>query len=361
MRLQAPTLRKLVESKATSDWAWRRTSRWQRTALLRLIAVAVEQRLPLAPLLAAWADDERGIQRTRVRRVASLIDGGASLPDALEAVPGVLRDDDVLAVRFGAQSGTLAASIRAALADINSQAEETSGVRGGFALYGLITLLLLGIVIWLQIEIFPALRMISEDYDLQMPAPFEWASWLTSLAMKFWWVAALAALALAWSAFSLRPERFVRHRLLGRRLRPLREWRSAEVLEKLGVAAAAGRPIPGAISTLARYHFDPVTRYKLLEVRNDMEQGAGPWQSLGDVGLISAAEAHAIEASDRAGNRAWTLQQLAEAKKRIAGKFAVRSRDLLLPFMVLALGGLVLLQALAVFSPLVNFTWGLSQ
>jgi MSHA biogenesis protein MshG len=360
MDLKAPTLRKLVDSDAASDWAWRRTTKWQRMALLRLIAAAVEERLPLAPLLAAWADDERGIQRQRVRRVANLIDGGASLADALEAVPGVLRDEDVLAIRFGSQSGTLAASIRAAVADIDeSPVEKASGVRGMAALYALIAVIMVLIIAFLQIKIFPVFQAIFDDFDLSPPAPLGWATWLASRAVEFWWLAALAALALAWSAFSLRPKRFVRNRLLGRRLRPLRELRSAEVLEKLGVAAAAGRPIPGALSTLARYHFDPVTRYKLLEVRNDVEQGADAWLSLSEAALITPADAAAIDAAGYAGNRAWTLRQLAEAKKRSAAKYVRRSRDLLLPVVVLSLGAVVLLQALAVFTPLVELIWGL--
>lgn len=361
MRLEAPTLRKIAESKATTDWAWRRTSRWQRTALLRLIAVGVEERLPLDQLLAAWADDERGIQRSRVRRVAGLIEGGASLPDALEATPGALRDEDVLAIRFGAQSGTLAASIRSALADIDDPvAARTAGTRGAFVLYAFITAVLIAITVFLQIKIFPVVELIGDDYDIQTPAPFYWAEGLSSIVVKFWWVALPVVLALAWSAFSLRPERFVRHRLLGRRLRPLRDLRSAELLEKLGVAAAAGRPIPGALSTLARYHFDPVTRYKLLEVRNDVEQGADAWQSLNDAGLISRADARAIEASDRGGRRAWTLQQLADAKRRDAAKYVRRLREALLPAIVLSLGALVLLQALAIFTPLMNFVWALT-
>jgi type II secretory pathway component PulF len=321
----------------------------------------VEERLPLGPLLAAWSDDERGIQRVRVRRVASLIDAGASLPDALEATPGALRDEDVLAIRFGAQSGTLAASIRAALDDIDDPiAERTAGTPGAFALYAFITVLLVVITAWLQIKIFPVMEMIGDDFDIQTPAPFYWATWLSSIVEKFWWVALPVVLALAWSAFSLRPERFVRHRLLGRRVRPLRDWRSAELLEKLGVAASAGRPVPGALSTLARYHFDPVTRYKLLEVRNDVEQGADAWQSLGDAGLISQVEAQAIEASAPGGRRGWTLQQLADVKRRSAAKYVRRWRELLLPAAVIALGLLVLLQALAIFTPLLNFVWALT-
>ena len=45
---------------------------------------------------------------------------------------------------------------------------------------------------------------------------------------------------------------------------------------------------------------------------------------------------------------------------RDAAKFVRRSREVLLPVVVLSLGALVLLQALAVFTPLMNFVWALT-
>src|SRR5690349_14602085 len=97
-------------------WPWRTTPTQQLT-LLKMIALSAEQQLPLAPLLDVWSQDERGAQRHRVRRMSQLLATGAPLPVAAEEVAGALRDADVLAIRFGAQSGTLQASLDEAVND----------------------------------------------------------------------------------------------------------------------------------------------------------------------------------------------------------------------------------------------------
>src|SRR3954463_13896808 len=86
-----------------------RTSWGQRQSLLRLILVSIEEQLPLAPLIKTWAADESGLQKGRLYRLAELLDRGVPLADAVEEVQGVLGDEEILAVRFGAQSGTIAA------------------------------------------------------------------------------------------------------------------------------------------------------------------------------------------------------------------------------------------------------------
>lgn len=357
-----PTFRKIAEADAPVSFLWRRTSRWQRASLLRLIAVAAEEHLPLDPLLEAWASDERGIQRYRVRRVAQLLREGAPLPDALELTPGALRDEDVLAIRFGVQSGTLAASIRESLASLNAPpASRTRSLRGTVVYGAIVALALAVIVTFLQVKIVPSMQMIFDDFNLETPDPLKWSITLASAIAEFWWIGALALLALASSVFSEWPGRVIRHQVFGRHLRALRELRSAEVLDKLSVAAYAGRPVSGALSTLARYHFDPVTRHKLLFVRNEAEQGADVWQSLGTAGLLTPAEIDVINASEHVGNRPWALKQLAGGKKRRTAQFLQRTSDLLLPVMVAALGVFVLFEALSILAPLEALILNLSS
>jgi type II secretory pathway component PulF len=74
------------------------TTRTQSQTLLRIIALAIEQRLPLAPLLQAFAEDESGVQRWRIQRLAGLLERGTSLPAALEQVAHVLPEENVLAI-----------------------------------------------------------------------------------------------------------------------------------------------------------------------------------------------------------------------------------------------------------------------
>ena len=75
----------------------------------------------------------------------------------------------------------------------------------------------------------------------------------------------------------------------------------ADLLAKLGIAAMRVAHCWRASSTLARYHFDPAIRNKLLFVRNEVEQGADTWQSMATVGLLSTSEV--LIASDQLGNR----------------------------------------------------------
>src|SRR5437762_12544622 len=95
-----PTFRRLARTRISLPFAWPwYTTSAQRRGLLRLIAVGLEQNLPLVPLLKAWTEDERGTQYFRVRWLVHLLNRGTPLADAVEQIPGILRDEDVLAIR----------------------------------------------------------------------------------------------------------------------------------------------------------------------------------------------------------------------------------------------------------------------
>jgi general secretion pathway protein F len=356
MKSWFPTFRKL-SSVQTPFHAWwpSYTTLTQRRSLLRLIAVATEEHLPLGPLIEAWAADERGVQVSRLRRLARLLAEGTPLASAIEQAPGGLGDEDVLAIRFGAQSGTLAAAVRGALDD--SQARPTSRAslfRRTIIYFCAVSLIGLLIVAFVQVKIVPVINKILADFSVQPPEMFQRSQQLASIVTGFWWLGVLMVLGLLWSAFSARPGRFIRHVIFGRLFRSLQELRSAEVLQKLSVATHAGRPIPGALSTLARYHFDPLVRHKLLFVRNEVEQGAELWQSMTATGLLTPPEAELMKSADRVGNRSWALRQLAAGKRRRTLRRLDRLSELFLPAVVLAMGTFVLFHALMIFLPLMK-------
>lgn len=360
MNLPFPTFRDFTSGPSTLRrwWPWR-TSLSQNRSLLRLIAVAIEHHLPLAPLLEAWAEDERGGQRRRVQRLAALLRQGTPLPDAVEEVTGALRDADVLAIRFGVQSGTLVASLREAQDD-DSASQTTPVLRWTFGYFVLVSTLFFAITTYIYVKIIPSMLAIMEDFSMESPRALKWSLEFASFVENYWWAFVLITLLLAWSSVSSRPGRFLRNTLLSRFFVPLRKLRSAEVLEKMSVAASAGRPMAGAISTLARYHFDPSMRRKLLFVRNEMEQGADVWESMANVGLLTIPEENLLLTADRVGNRPWTLKQLASAKKRRIWRNLERLSELLLPLVVIILGAFVLCQALSILMPLVNIITALS-
>ena len=92
--------------------------RWTRSnkeAVLHLMAVAADQRIPLAPLLDAYALDAPHRDRQRIRRLAERVREGTPLAESLEQNPRLATESTILAVRAGTQSGALGPALRAAM------------------------------------------------------------------------------------------------------------------------------------------------------------------------------------------------------------------------------------------------------
>jgi len=351
-----PTFRSFAISSGSfqSWWPWRTTA-GQRQSLLRLIAVATEENLPLAPLIEKWMEDERGLQRRRLGRLAKLLQLGRPLADAVEEVLGVLGDEDLLAIRFDAQSGTRTTAIREMVAD--GPAMSTSSVpqlRGSIIYFCVLVLISLFVIFFTQLRIVPVLARIFSEFGVEMPPALAWSASSWGTFSGTWWLGTLAVIAVLWWLLATRSGRPVRQALFGRLFRPWHELRSADVLQKVGIAVGAGRPISGALSTLARYHFDSTIRQELLFVRNEVEQGADVWQSLAGVGMLTGPEVQLLGSAERIGNRAWVLKQLVAAKKLRTTRRIQRATEFVLPVLVLVVAVLVVFQALTVFEPLTH-------
>lgn len=357
-----PTFRRFLRIQVPfpSLWPWY-TTHGQRQSLLRLIAVATEENLPLALLLESWADDERGVQQRRLYRLVKLLKTGTPLADAVEQIPGVLSDEEILAIRFGSQSGTLAASVRQLLDTPKSvTANRPSRLRKPAAYILVVSSFTVLMITFFQTKIVPEFEKIMQEFNMEEPAVTRWSNWLANAFAVYWWLFALLLFLVLLLASSARPGRWLRNTILGRYFHSVRELRTADVLQKLSLATEAGRPIQGALSTLARYHFDTTMRHQLLYIRNEIEHGADPWQCMASVGLLTQPEAHALDTSVRVGNRPWVLNQLALSKRRRTTRRLERMSELALPAIVLLLGAIVLFQALAIFLPLFQMISGLA-
>ena len=127
------------------------------------------------------------------------------------------------------------------------------------------------------------------------------------------------------------------------------------MLQLFASAVEAGRPLPGALSTLARYHFDKHVRQKLLYARNEVEQGVEVWKSLADADVVSPEEGEALARAATASVQSWTLRRLVGWKlATLDGRNAIMLA-FLHPILVLVFGAIVLLVCYALFGFLTNF------
>lgn len=330
-------------------------------ALLRILRVAATERLEAAPLVASLAAEHRSRFRRRLRLLAKRLDAGTPLADALEQTPGVVSDEQQLAIRFGEQSGTLPAILTNLLERDDTTSKQVDMRLRQIGFYVTIWLILFFLIVtFILIKIIPSYQAIFDDFDLDLSEPTIWLIRVSNFASQFWVLFAVVIAVGVWLVRSERSRRFFRRKLWSRILPPVAQLRSADLLNLLSVSVRAGRPLAGALSTLARYHYDTLVRHKLLFVRNEIEQGADVWESMAMARLLTPAESRALDHSTSSESRGWAMRQLANLRRgRVGGRIEIVVM-LFQTLVILFLAGAVLLVALACMTPLIHMVTGLA-
>ncbi|QDT00793.1 type II secretion system F family protein [Adhaeretor mobilis] len=358
-----PTFARFFGRSDLPAWPW---SRWTSTpwwpadtlaskqqGLLRILSAGLAERLELAPLVESFAKEHRGRYRRRLYRLAQRLNTGTPLPDALEQTPGTLSDEQSLAVRFGMQSGTIA-EVFDGLTDQSDQTIRQVGhrLRQIGAYMTLLGVFLLLVLSFLVVKIFPQFHAILRDFYLEGTESFHLLNRIANLAIQLTPLLIVVLLLGVWLTRAKWPRRFFRRHVVTRLFKPIRQLRSGSLLNLLAIAHQAGRPLPGTLSTLARYHYDSWVRQRLLFVRNEVEQGANLWQSLATARLLSPAESRALQHTTTTDSTVWTLRHLADWKESRVAQRLDAYLDALLPCVVLLMAAAVLFVALATMTPL---------
>ncbi|TWU24933.1 type IV pilin biogenesis protein [Novipirellula galeiformis] len=301
---------------------WKTTPWWPsdtpdacQQSLLRLLSVAISERLDVALMVQNFACEQRGRFRRRLQRMAKRLAEGMSLIDALEQTPDVLRDDTVLAIRFATQNGTLPKTLRRlALESDDSRGRRQTYLRQLLVYLSLLAFVSTLVLAMLLFNTFPMLQKVAEETNLSgapqsLPASFVLLqSFGTVLGNASPWIALVFVLAIVVIKTPLAG--MIRRSFRRRFPISIAADRNAELLILLADNADAGRSLSSGLSTLARYHFDSRMRHRLLLVRNEVEQGADAWDSMAAADLITEREAKAIASLDSASSIAWTLRRL---------------------------------------------------
>ena len=285
-------------------------------SLLRIVTVGINEKLELTPLIWSLATEHRGKYRRRLFQLARRLESGTPLPVALEQTPNVLSDEQLLAVRFAVQSGTLSQTLTETLSSSDTAAQQIANRLKQIIFYGGVVATLFTLVLtFMMVKIVPSFQAILDDFSLEITEPMEMLIVIANVITIWGPLFLLILLLFLWLAKSQAMRRFFRRRILSRMLKPVAQLRAANLLSLLAVTQENGRPLPGAISTLARYHYDSLIRRKLLFVRNEIEQGSELWSSMAKVRLLSTAEARALESAADAGALPWTMRKLAQWKQ----------------------------------------------
>jgi type II secretory pathway component PulF len=339
--------------------AWRAASR--QDTLLQILAIAAEGEMPLAPAVAAFADQYRGIAHRRLLTVAARLNWGTPLPDTLEMARGLVTRDAILLVWVGEAAGLLPKALRIAAATRSSQLPIWTSIASRLAYILIVTLSMQGICGLVLYYIVPKLEAIARDFGLALPQLTILVIHASQFLTRFGALAALVPLLevglliflplsfLGWGTYSVP----LFDRLLSRR-------HAALLLRSLSLMFEAGKPASLALQILAQHYPALWIRCRLAHAASDIRHGIDWIQALWRHRLIGSADADALASAEEVGNLPWALSALAEALERrmvIRVQMAIQT---LFPLVIVMLGIVVFILVSAYFLPLINLIESLS-
>jgi len=326
----------------------------QQDSLLVILAIAAEGNMPLAPTVAAFADQYRGKYRRRIMNLAAELDSGRSVPEALENVRRVVSRDALLLARVGDQTGRLPQALRMAASSRSSQLPIWTAIATRLAYLLAMLLIMQSVCGFMMYFIVPKFEAIFKDFGVPLPQStsllIEGSHFIMNFGLVTAWIPPLELLLLIFLPFSFAGwvnydvpffDRFLKRRHM------------ALILRALSLAVDAGKPIEVGLTTLASHYPTLWVRRKLIKVDDQVQLGESWISALERQRIIQTSDAQVLTSASEVGNLAWALGELAETgERRLAFRFQAVIQTLF-PLVVLGLGLVVMFVAVAFFSPLV--------
>ena len=327
--------------------------------LLFTLAVAIEKQFPLVSFLEALADEAGGSWRRKVHGLAELIEAGTSIPDALEAVPGILPGDTVAMVRVGAQTGNLSGALREAARLARRRGEEPVVHFQGMLVYLATLMLALSLVsTFIMVWIIPKYKKIFEGFEVKLPELTELVIYFCDATAEYWFLAFPLAVFGFWTVMTFGLELTGQAPAWGRRHGlSSRLWprsKTPHLLRCLSIAVEADRPLPAALQILAERHPDISFRRRLGVISNEVARGDECWLVLRAAGFLRRGEPLLLEAAQRVGNLTWALRGMADSIERRAIYRYQIVVEFIDPVLVLCMGAVVGTFCVSMFLPLVE-------
>lgn len=345
----------------SSGWWVRDDRRFIRLSFIRLILLSHKEKLELVPLLSHFASEQRGITRHRLKKLVGRLDNGTPLIDALEQTPGCLSDEDILLLRFGYHSGIYSTALDELFRrNLIASEKSNSPLLTTILYHGLFLMIVLIFGRVISENYAPIFREIFIDYGLVAKNSFtHFAPIVIQFLHQNLLSITVGFFAILLAVFAINPFRVFNRTFGSTLIKSIRKLRSAGLLRLLAMSLDAGRPLPGSIATLARYHFDRSFRAKLLFTRNEIELGEDPYASLAAQGILAGNEAQSLKALSNSATRGWLMRKLADQRDNEVSRYSELVVSFLHPLFVCLFGVFVLLLALSILGSLTELVHSL--
>jgi protein transport protein HofC len=339
-----------------------RLRRARQDAMLSILAIAAERGMPLAPAVAAFADQYRGQTYARTMKFAARLNQGVSPPQAFRSAGAVVSRDSVVMAYLGDMTGNLSRALNLVVATRAARAPIQAAVATRATYILMLFLSMYVITGFIGYFIIPKFEAIFRDFGIPLPDLTKLAIGGTSaiadpyavgfsmLFIRFLIPFTLLSIVLNAVGYEIP----VLDRLFSRR-------HSLLILRSLALTVEAGKPIELGLATLADHYPVGWVKRKLKGAHREVRQGADWIAALWHYGFIRETEAAVLTSAQAVGNLRWAIMELADTVERRRNLRFEAAIQVCFPLFVVLIGLAVAFLAFAYFLPLVTLIWKLSE
>ncbi len=319
--------------------------------------------IPMVEALTALIDQvENPALKVILVEVREKVNQGSTLADALRAHPKVFGDLYINMVAAGEQSGALDVVLTRLTEYTEASLRLRQKLVGSLTYPVLMGLVGTGIVLGLFVFVIPRVKRIFDSFDAALPLITRVLLAVSDFVVGWWWLLLLLAGAVVWylrrwvqtPAGRSRWHRLaLRLPIFGRINRLVAVSRFARTMATL---LSSGVPILTALSIVKNVVQNDVIAEAVSNAGRNISEGQSIAEPLRQSGQFPPLVTHMIAVGEKTGELEPMLGKVADAYDNQVETILSTLTSLLEPIIILFMGGVVLVVALAILLPMLNLS-----
>lgn len=288
------------------------------------------------------------------------LEGGQDLASSMEEYPTIFSPLMISMVRVGQSSGRLDDAFLRISQFIELEASVLKDMKTAMRYPMFVIIALISAVVIVNIFVIPAFAKVFEQAHMDLPLPTLILVGMSNFFVHHWLFMIISVVIITlsvryyihtpkgqflWSKYQLRMPIFGS---LIKRLIILR------FIQSFAITVNSGVPLIEGIGLLAQSIDNEYIRKQIASMRESIEHGHNLTQAAATTDLFTPLELQILTVSEETGELGVMLEQIATFNKREIEYDIKRLSDLIEPLLIMALAGMVLLLALAVYLPIWN-------
>lgn len=326
----------------------------------RQLATMIDAGLAIVQSLQALADQTPNkVMRDVIRDICTRVEGGDSLSQALQKHPKAFDRLYVCMVAAGEKGGLLAEILARLATYLENTARLRKKVKSAMMYPTIVTIVAIGITIFLLVKVIPVFADIYSGFGAQLPAPTQFLINLSAILQKYFilFLLALGALVYGWFYFIKTPagrwfwdSRRIRLPIFGSIAHKICLARFTRTLASL---IRSGVPILEVLQIVSQTVGNVVMEKAIKDSSTDIERGEGIAAALGKHPIFPSMIVRMVTAGEQTGKIDTMLERISdfldeEIETTLSGLTSL-IEPILIVVLGVVIGGMVICMFLPIF------------